>query len=124
MPAQKRPLPSPAPDDSDGRGAARRAAAGGDGGRGGGSHGMDGATSARRESAPRQEPRDGGETNDAAAAPLPLSPHARVAFGALGSVDVPEGFRLCLWVVSQIPKVTRTAVEEEETEATPAASRP
>ncbi|CAL4973617.1 unnamed protein product [Urochloa decumbens] len=57
MPAQKRPLPSPAPDDSDARVAVRHGAAGGGGGRGGGSRGTDGGTSTRRDSTPHQEPR-------------------------------------------------------------------
>jgi hypothetical protein len=68
MPAQKRPLPSLDPDDPDGIVAARHAAAGGGGGRGGGSREVDGDNSARRGSAPHhQDPRDGGETSDAAA---------------------------------------------------------
>ncbi|XP_066315184.1 putative E3 ubiquitin-protein ligase RING1a isoform X1 [Miscanthus floridulus] len=59
MPAQKRPLPSPTPDDSEGRVAVRHTAASGDGGRGGASHEMDGEASARQERPPHRGPRDG-----------------------------------------------------------------
>jgi hypothetical protein len=81
MPAQKGPLPSPIPDDSEGRVAVRHTAASGDGGRSGASHEMDGEASARQESPPHRGPRDGGEMNDAAAH-LCLGPH--VVFDALG----------------------------------------
>jgi len=84
MPAQKRPLPSPTPDDSEGRVAVRHTAASGDGGRGGASHEMDGEASARQERPPHRGPRDGGEMNDAAPIAAPLSLGSHVVFDALG----------------------------------------
>jgi hypothetical protein len=78
MPAQKRPLPQPA---SDGRVAERHAAAAASRGGGGDSRGTGGEAATDQGSAEPQEPRDGGEPNDAA---TPLSLDARKAFDALG----------------------------------------
>jgi hypothetical protein len=100
MPAQKRPLPSPTPDDSAWapRVAVRHTAASGDGGRGGASHEMDGEASARQERLPHRHrgPRDGGEMNDAAPVAAPLSLGSHTSSSVPWVMDVPERFRLCL----------------------------